>query len=243
MSHRDGQYYVNRRQWLAISGTAALALAGPGIRAGAAAESTQEPEVPAAEDLMREHGILRRVLLVYSEAATRLTNDDAELPAAELGRAAALFRRFGEDYHERVLEEKHVFPLLIDQGGERAALAQTLTDQHERGREINAYVSFVTADGAVSPADRAPLAGALVGFVRMYQHHAAIEDTVAFPEWKKLVTPSQYSELSEQFEDLEHRMLGEDAFEEAVREISVIEAAFGLADLSALTAPLPPQPA
>jgi hemerythrin-like domain-containing protein len=242
MSHRDDQYCVNRRQWLAISGTTALALVS-GIRARAAQESTQEPEVSAAEDLMREHGILRRVLLVYSAAATRLMNDDAELPTAELRKAAELFRRFGEDYHERVLEEKHVFPLLIDEGGEHAALAQTLTDQHERGREINYYVSAVTADGAISPANRAALSGALVSFVRMYQHHAAIEDTVAFPAWKKLVTPSQYSELSELFEDLEHRMLGEDAFEEAVREISVIEAAFGLADLNAITAPPPPQPA
>ena len=62
-------------------------------------------EVTAAEDLMREHGILRRALLVYQESAMRLRQDAASVPPDALEKAANLFRVFGEDYHERKLEE------------------------------------------------------------------------------------------------------------------------------------------
>lgn len=37
-------------------------------------------------------------------------------------------------------------------------------------------------------------------FVRMYEHHAAIEDTTIFPAWKAAVSPAEYAELGEQFE-------------------------------------------
>lgn len=59
---------LDRRRVLTALGTAAL-LPVAGI--GSAAEQ-DEGEVEALEDLMREHGVLRRALLVYAEAATRL---------------------------------------------------------------------------------------------------------------------------------------------------------------------------
>jgi len=48
---------------------------------------------PAVEDLMREHGVLRRALLVYSEAASRLAQGEGDVPVAELGLARATFRQ------------------------------------------------------------------------------------------------------------------------------------------------------
>lgn len=35
----------------------------------------------------------------------------------------------------------------------------------------------------------------LSSFVRMYEHHAAIEDTVIFPAWKAAIPKAQYEEL------------------------------------------------
>jgi hypothetical protein len=74
----------------------------------------------------------------------------------------------------------------------------------------------------------------------MYEHHAAMEDTVIFPAWKARITPAQYHELNEEFEELEHKMFGQDGFEDAVEQITSIEQSFGLADLGALTAAMPP---
>lgn len=41
---------------------------------------------------MREHGVLRRALLVYSEAALRLVHGHPDVPLDAIGRTAALFR-------------------------------------------------------------------------------------------------------------------------------------------------------
>jgi len=232
---------LERRRWIAFAGIAALGATSWPLRVVAAEE--KEREVPAVEDLMREHGILRRALLVYAEASARLSRGRGEVPPDALRQTATLFRSFGEDYHERSLEEKHVFPPLLKVGGPNAALAKTLAAQHERGRQITDYITAVTRKDRIGTADVAPLGSALATFVRMYEHHAAIEDTIVFPAWKELTAQAEYRELSEQFEELEHRLFGEDGFEDAVKRIAAVEQTFGLADLSALTAPPPPRSA
>jgi hemerythrin-like domain-containing protein len=235
---------ADRRQWISMLGaaTATLALGATEVRAADRGKDEKAgKEVEAAEDLMREHGVLRRALLVYSEAASRIVVVGNGVPLAVLGDTAALFRSFGEEYHERALEEKHVFPPLIAKGGPLATVAKTLTAQHQRGREITDYISAVAKKGRVGAAEAAPFASTLAAFVRMYEHHAAIEDTIIFPAWKAAISEAQYDELSEQFEDLEHRMFGKDGFEDALERIAKIEQSFGLSDLAALTAQPPPK--
>jgi len=223
-------------------GTVVAAVAGlPKVRAAERKEQSDKMEVLAVEDLMREHGVLRRALLVYSEAAARLAHGQSDVPLEALGRTASLFRTFGEDYHERSLEEKYVFVPLMGAGGQKASIARTLTDQHERGRQITDYVAAVAKKSKLAASDATALSSTLTAFVRMYEHHAAIEDTVIFPAWKDAISPAEYHELSEQFEELEHEMFGEDGFDDAVEKIAAIEQAFGLSNLSALTAPAPPK--
>jgi hemerythrin-like domain-containing protein len=72
----------------------------------------------------------------------------------------------------------------------------------------------------------------------MYRPHAAREDTVIFPAWKQTLTAKQIDEMNDKFEDIEHQMLGENGFENAVRQIGEIERELGLADLSQFTAPI-----
>lgn len=233
----------DRREWLARAGAglAGVVLAVPTLGADSKESEAGEKNVAAVEDLMREHGVLRRALLVYSEAASRLSHGNGNVAFDELGRTAALFRSFGEDYHERSLEEKHVFPPLIQAGGEPAALARTLIVQHDRGRQVTDYVTSVAKKGGLGTSHSQDFSGTLLSFVRMYQHHAAIEDTIVFPAWKQVISSAQYRELTEQFEALEHKMFGKDGFEDALKRIATIEEAFGLSDLGALTPPPPPK--
>jgi hemerythrin-like domain-containing protein len=231
---------LDRRRVLSVLGAAALL---PAVGSARAAEQEGE-KVEAIEDLMREHGVLRRALLVYAEAASRLARGQGDqVPTSALRDTASLFRSFGEDYHERSLEEKHVFPVLLKTGGSNATLANVLKQQHDRGREITDYISAIASRGRLAGADAKSFSDLLSSFVRMYEHHAAIEDTVIFPAWKAAIPKAQYQELSEQFEELEHRMFGKDGFDDAVERIARIEQAFGLGDLSRLTAPPPPEPA
>src|SRR5262245_50913407 len=198
----------------------------------APATGEAEPvEVTATEDLMREHGILRRALLVYQESAVRLRQDPASVPPDTLEKAANLFRVFGEDYHEKKLEEVFIFPAVKKSPGAAAAYVDILLAQHVRGREITDYVLSISQAERIASNSVEPLAKALESFVRMYEHHAAIEDTVVFPAWKVAVGGNQLDELGEKFEEIEHEQFGGDGFESALKRMEEIEESLGLSNL------------
>jgi hemerythrin-like domain-containing protein len=201
-----------------------------------------EPEVTATEDLMREHGVIRRALLVYSELADKIRKSPATVDAPALHKTAQLFRTFGEDYHERMLEEQHIFPIVRKMKGEAAKYPDILVAQHNRGREITEYTLAVTNAPRISVLHAEPLARVFETFVRMYENHAAREDTIVFPAWKTNFTNKQLDELSDQFEDIEHKMFGKDGFEDAEKTISGIEETFGFSDIAQFTPPPPPKP-
>ncbi len=219
----------------------------PGKRAPSASESARkndgssekEHEVTATEDLMRDHGVIRRAIVIYREAAVRLRAKSAEVPAAALQKTAQLLRKFAGDYHEKKLEETHVFPALKRAGGPAAAYLDVLVAQHDRAREINDYIA--AAGAKITAANTEAVARALESFARMYEEHAAIEDTVLFPAWKKSMSAKQLDEMGELFEDIEHKTLGKSGFDDAVDEIAAIERAFRL-DLAWFTAPPPGAP-
>ncbi|MGN6058419.1 MAG: hemerythrin domain-containing protein [Sphingomicrobium sp.] len=130
-------------------------------------KGSDEAEVTANEDLMREHGVLRRILIVYREVAPKLVANAAAVDAAALANAAKLFQAFGERYHEQLLEEQHIFPIVRKTGGAAAGLVDTLLAQHARGREITGYILDRTKTGRIGTADAAPMAKALTAFSRM----------------------------------------------------------------------------
>jgi hemerythrin-like domain-containing protein len=190
---------------------------------------------------MREHGVLRRALLVYIESVPKLRANPGSLPADAIARTAKLFRSFGEDYHERMLEEPHVIPAVRKVGGAAAGYVDMLKAQHDRGREITDYILAVTGKGSIGIGDAEPLARGFESFVLMYQNHTAREDTIVFPAWKDVLSERQLHEMGDRFEDIEHRQFGKDGYEDAVKQIGQIEQVLGLADLGQFTAPPPPR--
>jgi hypothetical protein len=92
---------------------------------------------------------------------------------------------------------------------------------------------------AIGVGDAEPLARALDGFARMYEEHAAQEDTVVFQAWKKSMSKKQLGEMGELFEDIEHKTFGKDGFGDASATIAGVEASLGLS-LAGLLAPAPP---
>jgi len=207
----------------------------------APAPGEAEPiEVTATEDLMREHGILRRALLVYQESAVRLRQDPASVPPDALEKTANLFRVFGEEYHEKKLEETFIFPAVKKTANAATAYVDILLAQHVRGREITDYLLSISQADKIASNSVEPLAKALESFVRMYEHHAAIEDTVVFPAWKAAVGGNELDALGEKFEEIEHEQFGSDGFETALKRMEEIEQSLGLSNLDMFTAPPPP---
>lgn len=204
-------------------------------------ETAKGGDVTATEDLMREHGVLRRALLVYTAAAATLRSNPSAVAPEALQKTAKLFRAFGEDYHEKKLEEAYIFPAVKQAGGPAASLPDILIVQHRRGREITDYILAVTQGAKLGVSNAEPLAKTLESFVLMYRHHAAREDTIIFPAWKQTLTGKQLDEMGDKFEEIEHQQFGEDGYENAVKQIGDIEGSLGLADLAQFTAPPPPQ--
>ncbi|HYW71931.1 MAG TPA: hemerythrin domain-containing protein [Pyrinomonadaceae bacterium] len=233
----------DRRGFLQTSAIGGAALIVAACHKGAGQQPDEEDEkggnVTATEDLMREHGVLRRALLVYAESVPKLRADASSVSPDALQRTARLFRTFGEDYHEQKLEEAYIFPAVKNGGGAAAALPDILVTQHNRGREITEYILSVTSGAKLGAANEA-LAQALVGFVRMYEHHAALEDTIIFPAWKATLNEDQMDEIGDKFEEIEQKQFGQDGYEDAVKQINDIEQALGLSELSQFTAPPPP---
>jgi hemerythrin-like domain-containing protein len=246
----------SRRAFLTVAGAGALLVAcrkarrpdpDPlGLRGGAAPLTTTnaaqpEPEtealtVTATEDLMREHGVIRRALVVYRETAARLRTKPGRVPLDALQKTAKVLRNFAEDYHERQLEEPYLFPAVRKAHVVDASLLDALIAQHDRGREITSYVIAMTAAPVGARAE--VLARTLEGFARMYEAHAAFEDTLVFPAWKKTMSAKQLAEVGELFERIEHETFGKDGFEDAVAQLTDVEEVLGL-DLTALAAAPP----
>lgn len=233
-----------RREWLVgLSGlSAGVILLGCNRRETSQPTKTgvdskqAEPEVTAIEDLMREHGVLRRALLVYQEVAGKLRSA-ATVPSEALQKTAQLFRDFGEQYHEKKLEETYIFPAVKKSGGAAASYVDILIAQHQRGREITDFVLATTSGAKIAGANLKPFAAALESLVRMYEHHAAIEDTVIFPAWKETLNAEQLDAMNDKFEEIEHQQFGEDGFENALKQMDQIEQMLGLSDLAQFTAP------
>jgi hemerythrin-like domain-containing protein len=191
--------------------------------------SNEEAEVTPGEDLMQEHGVLERVLLVYGEAARRIDAGEP-LDLAVVTSAAGIVRRFVEDYHEHN-EETFVFPRL-EAAGRESALVAILRRQHRRGREVTDAIVREARAGA-SPR----LVELVRSFERMYRPHAAREDTVLFPAFRELLGRDAYRELGERFEEEEHARFGEHGFADTVAEVARLELALGIHDLARFTPP------
>jgi hemerythrin-like domain-containing protein len=218
----------NRREMLIGMGAGLLLTAVPaGAATKKARPAKEEEEVSPGEDLMREHGVLRRVMFLYDEAARRLEGGDKP-PLDAVASGAGIVRKVIEDYHEK-LEENFIFPRM-EKAKKLTDLTATLRRQHDAGRTVTMNIVKL-CDGS----DGKQLAGLLRIFNRMYRPHAAREDTVLFPAFHELVGEKAYRELGDQFEAEEKKKLGNQGFEGAVAQVAKLEEQFGLADLDQFT--------
>jgi len=224
----------DRRRFL-VTGAAGVAAVG-GLSLPAWADEKKkdaEEEISAPEDLMREHGVLNRIILVYEEGLRRLRGKE-DVPPEAFHKPATLIRKFVEDYHEK-LEEKFIFPP-FEKAKKLADLVAVLRQQHEAGRKLTDVVlRNATADQFGKPEARQEVIRSCEAFIRMYRPHEAREDTELFPALYKLIGVKEVRELGEQFEREEHRLFGDEGFEKAVEEVAGMEKQLGINDLASFT--------
>jgi hemerythrin-like domain-containing protein len=230
----------SRRVFLQTTGTliAGSALMHPLVQDANAKEreAVKEGEkVSPPEDLMREHGVLRRILLVYENIRDRLIKG-TEFPPEVLSGAAETIRKFIEDYHEK-LEENYLFPR-FEKAGKLLDLVEILKKQHKAGRNLTESI-ITSYPGAMlkEESKRNELAAQLSFFIRMYRPHASREDTVLFPALRSIVSSQEFYSLGEVFEDKEVDLFGEGGFERVVEHVAELEKPLGIYDLAQFTPP------
>ena len=232
-----------RREFL-LAGTAT----GGGLmlamlpKAGAAADKSPAIQKKCAQARGRsfagrgsdaQDGALRRIFSIYAEARKRLYANQ-ELPPKALADSAGIVRSFVEDYHEK-LEEEFLFPR-FKKANKLVELVTVLFEQHQAGRRLTDTVLRLATPQSLKRADdRKTLVESLHWFLRMYEPHAAREDTVLFPAFHDLVSPREYDRLGEEFEKKEQKLFGTDGFERVVEQIATIEKSLGIYDLGQFT--------
>lgn len=229
----------DRRSALALG-----ALAGVGLVVGACGGQVQGAHVPKApgndeedispaEDLMREHGVLNRVLLIYEEGTRRAETAGELVPVGQLKSSANIIRRFIEDYHEK-LEEDFLFPR-FEKAGKHVELVGVLRRQHEAGRKLTDETLRLLGASVNSEDTRRHIATNLRKFIRMYRPHEAREDTVLFPALREVISHKELEELGERFEEKEHALFGKEGFEGVVVQVGAIEEQLGIDNLASFT--------
>ena len=230
---KDGSMETPRRTFLVRTSTALIAsgLAQPfaalAVQNKTAKTKEQEEDVSTNEDLMREHGVLNRILLIYEEARRRVQGKE-KLDLDVISKSASLIKRFIEDYHEK-LEEDYLFPR-FEKSGKLVDLVKTLRSQHTAGRTVTDRIL-----ASVKVKDLESMQTSLAAFVRMYRPHEAREDTVLFPALHEIVSKHEYDALGEQFERIERKTFGGDGFDMAVDQVTGLEKQLAIHDLAQFT--------
>ena len=224
------QQQLHRRRFLGLSTT--LVLTAPMLTLGEDKEKLDPDEgVTAPEDLMKEHGVLNRCLLIYEEAMRRLRNRE-EISPEVFNHTAQLIRTFVEEYHEKN-EENYIFPV-FEHAGKLTSLVETLKSQHLAGRAVTAKILELSQANTFRSTHK-PLLAECASFIRMYRPHEAREDTVLFPALRTILKPKQVEELGERMEEAEHKVLGDEGFEKSVAQVERIEKQLGIYELSQFT--------
>jgi hemerythrin-like domain-containing protein len=232
---------INRRRLIRV--TAGLSVAGGlgGLllsdKFAAAAEEehqgqNQMEDVTPPEDLMREHGVLNRVLLIYDAAIQRFGQNES-FDTSVISKSAHIIRDFIEDYHERN-EEHFVFPR-FKQAGKLVALVDVLYQQHQAGRRLTDTILRLVPASANPGDERHRLVDTMHAFIRMYRPHEAREDTVLFPALRSVVSPNEFDAMGEDVEKDEQHKFGQDGFEKMVSQVADLERTLGIHDLSKFT--------
>jgi hemerythrin-like domain-containing protein len=233
---------VSRRRVIRVT-TALLAMpAGGASISFAIAQANQSdkdadlnadmPDVTPPEDLMREHGVLNRLLLVY-EAAMREFANNERFDASVITQAAEIVHDFIEDYHE-YNEERQIFPR-FRKAGQLLDLVDVLYQQHRAGRRLTETILKLAPQSGAPGDARQPLVDTMRQFIAMYRPHEAREDTVLFPKLRSVVSAHEFDAMAEDFEEDEHRKFGEDGFEMIVERVAGLERALGIYDLAKFT--------
>ncbi len=211
-------------------------LAGTHQPLKAKGEELEQEESSPIEDLMREHGVVERILLIYQRILEKaITGQEIDISA--INAAARLVDSYVSDHHEKD-EESYIFPKFRE-ANYIVELVDTLENQHDVAREVNRQILDLSSKGAtIGQEDLIRLLDRCGMFINMYLPHISRENTILFPAFFDIVSREYIQEIKEKMEDEEEQALGDTGFRGLIGRLSELEKQVGCHDLDQYTAQL-----
>lgn len=193
----------------------------------------EEVRYSPIEDLMEEHSILRRALLIYEECIRRMDigedfEPDLIIETTNVIKVIIIF-------HHALLEHEYIFPRFRE-ADKYVEMCDILTEQHGRaGEQEELIIKHANRDSINNPEEKDILINALKKSIRVFRPHIDREDTEMFPEFKTVVTAHEFYELGKKFKEIEDQKWGENGHRQMVDKIAKVEKALGINDLGSFT--------
>ncbi len=168
---------------------------------------------PVVEDLFQEHGVLRRLLVLFDRFVTIRSVDPRVLIPA-----TTLFAEFGADYHAKT-EEKMIFPIFAKSA---ACHVQEFKREHKTATAMVKAIASFAKYGHMND-----LCHTIPAFTELYHSHSAREDLIIFAKLRTKLGDRRLHTLSVEVEEFKADILGENAFAEAVKMLNDIEMTYG----------------
>ena len=225
---------LGTRRWL-IGTAGALLLATPVLAQQAAPTKTKATEggITATERLMRDSGLLLRILAIYEAGGRRLGGGE-DIEPTIFTQAAETMRDFVHGYHEKQ-EEQQVFSR-FKKAGRMVELVDVLQAQHAAGEKLTTQILELAPKSATKN-ERQAMIEAMQASIVLYRPHVARELTDVWPTLRTLVTPNEFDELSAALEKDEVEKLGKDGFDKMAKKVAALEKRIGINDLNPSAAP------
>lgn len=197
-------------------------------------EKLEEQVSSPLEDLMKEHGLVERIVLIYDRMIENVAAGQA-IDLSIINRTATIARDVIENHHERN-EEQYIFPK-FKEANYIVDIVDTLKDQHDRARAITKDIIDISSRGRGADMESLRRMINLCGaYAYMYLPHISRENTILYPTFYDIVSARYVKEIREKMEDDEKKLLGKTGFRGLVGRLSEIEKAAGTFNLSQYTA-------
>jgi hemerythrin-like domain-containing protein len=167
----------------------------------------------ATDELMAEHRVIERVILVLENGALRLEKGQAVRPGLFI-EATDFAKGFTDGCHHKK-EEGVLFPAMVAHGmpGESGPIGVMLAE-HEQGRALTRALRSAAQrlESGDQSAAQEVIANAR-GYSQLLRQHIMKEDRILFPMAGQVLPPGEQDRVADGFEKIDHEETGEGVHE------------------------------
>lgn len=186
--------------------------------------------IPCIQDLMYEHSILVRILLIFEELIKKdiifLENHNFRY----INLLTKIIKIYIENHHEK-MEEKYIFPQIRF----NKKIVTNLIIQHRLSNIITNKLILLTLNKHIYLKNINKIIELLKLYITLYRKHENIENTEIFPEFLKNISKEKYKKYGEEMEKHEKKILKNLKVKHFIKFIEYVEKQLNISNISLFT--------